>query len=79
MAPWPQCCTTVGLVCSRSAARPGSRKVPCYLLPPPAAGEFLMVTWVIRKAAESQQAAAEATKRIAALRTSASRKAWQPY
>jgi len=41
--------------------------------------EFLMVTWVIQKAAESGQAATEATKRIAALRTGASRKDWQPY
>ena len=41
--------------------------------------EFLMVTWVIQKAAESAQAAAEAAKRIAALRTGASRKNWQPY
>jgi len=41
--------------------------------------EFLMVTWVIQKAPESSQAAAEATKRIAALRTGASRKNWQPY
>jgi len=41
--------------------------------------EFLMVIWVIQKAAESGQAAAEATKRIAALRTGASRKDWQPY
>jgi aminoglycoside phosphotransferase (APT) family kinase protein len=41
--------------------------------------EFLMVTWVIQKAAESDQAAAEAAKRIAALRTGASRKDWQPY
>jgi aminoglycoside phosphotransferase (APT) family kinase protein len=41
--------------------------------------EFLMVTWVIQKAAESEQSAAEATKRIAALRTGASRKDWQPY
>jgi aminoglycoside phosphotransferase (APT) family kinase protein len=41
--------------------------------------EFLMVTWVIQKAAESAQAAAEAVKRIAALRTGASRKDWQPY
>jgi aminoglycoside phosphotransferase (APT) family kinase protein len=41
--------------------------------------EFLMVTWVIQKAPESEQAAAEATKRIAALRTGASRKDWQPY
>ena len=41
--------------------------------------EFLMVTWVIQKAAESAQAAAEARKRIATLRTGASRKDWQPY
>jgi Ser/Thr protein kinase RdoA (MazF antagonist) len=41
--------------------------------------EFLMVTWVIQKAPESGQAAAEAAKRIAALRTGASRKDWQPY
>jgi len=41
--------------------------------------EFLMVTWVIQKAPESEQAAAEATKRIIALRNGASRKDWQPY
>ena len=41
--------------------------------------EFLMVTWVIQKAPESEQAAAEAAKRIEALCTSASRKDWQPY
>jgi aminoglycoside phosphotransferase (APT) family kinase protein len=41
--------------------------------------EFLMVTWVIQKASESQKAAAEARKRISALRTGASRKDWQPY
>jgi hypothetical protein len=40
--------------------------------------EFLMVTWVIQKAAGSGQAAAEAAKRIAALRTGASRGDWQP-
>ena len=39
----------------------------------------LMVTWMIQKAPESEQAAAEAAKRIAALRTGASRKEWQPY
>jgi len=44
-----------------------------------AAREFLMVTWVIQKAPESGQAAAEAAKRIAALRTGASRNDWQPY
>jgi aminoglycoside phosphotransferase (APT) family kinase protein len=41
--------------------------------------EFLMVTWVIQKAAESDQVAAEAHKRITALRTGASRTDWQPY
>jgi aminoglycoside phosphotransferase (APT) family kinase protein len=41
--------------------------------------EFLMVTWIIQKAPESGQAAAEAAKRLAALRTGASRKDWQPY
>lgn len=41
--------------------------------------EFLMITWVIQKAPESAQAAAEAANRIAALRTGASRKDWQPY
>lgn len=41
--------------------------------------EFLMVTWIIQKADESEQAAAEAGKRIQALRTGASRKDWQPY
>jgi aminoglycoside phosphotransferase (APT) family kinase protein len=41
--------------------------------------EFLMVTWLIQKAPEDAQAAAEAAKRIAALRTGASRQDWQPY
>ena len=41
--------------------------------------EFLMVSWLIQKAAESTEAAAEAGKRIAALRTGGSRKDWQPY
>jgi aminoglycoside phosphotransferase (APT) family kinase protein len=41
--------------------------------------EFLMVTWVIQKAGESELVAAEASKRIAALRTGASRKDWEPY
>lgn len=41
--------------------------------------EFLMVTWLIQKAAENDRAAAEARKRISALRTGASRKDWQPY
>jgi aminoglycoside phosphotransferase (APT) family kinase protein len=41
--------------------------------------EFLMVTWLIQKAPESDQAATEACKRISALRTGASRKDWQPF
>lgn len=41
--------------------------------------EFLMITWVIQKAGESERVAAEASKRIAALRTGASRKNWEPY
>ena len=41
--------------------------------------EFLMVTWLIQKAAESDQATSEARNRISALRTGASRKDWQPY
>jgi len=41
--------------------------------------EFLMVTWILQKADESEQVAAEVGKRIAALRTGASRKDWQPY
>ena len=41
--------------------------------------EFLMVTWVIQKAAEGAQVAAEPRKRISALRTGASRTDWQPY
>jgi thiamine kinase-like enzyme len=41
--------------------------------------EFLMVTWVIQKAGESPRVAAEARKRIIALRTGASRKDWEPY
>jgi aminoglycoside phosphotransferase (APT) family kinase protein len=41
--------------------------------------EFLMVTWVIQEAKEIPQVAAEAGKRIAALRKGASRKDWQPY
>jgi len=41
--------------------------------------EFLMVTWLIQKAPEDAQTATEATKRITALRTGASRKNWQPY
>jgi aminoglycoside phosphotransferase (APT) family kinase protein len=40
--------------------------------------EFLMITWIIQKAGESPDIAAEASKRIDALRTGASRKDWQP-
>jgi aminoglycoside phosphotransferase (APT) family kinase protein len=41
--------------------------------------EFLMVTWVIQKAGESQRIAAETDKRIRALRSGVSRKDWEPY
>jgi aminoglycoside phosphotransferase (APT) family kinase protein len=41
--------------------------------------EFLMVPWVIQQAGESPRVAAEARKRISALRTGASRKDWKPY
>lgn len=41
--------------------------------------EFLMVTWIIQGAATSRRVAAEASKRIAALRTGTSRKDWEPY
>ena len=41
--------------------------------------EFLMVPWVIQQAGESPRMAAEARKRISALRTGASRKDWEPY
>jgi aminoglycoside phosphotransferase (APT) family kinase protein len=41
--------------------------------------EFLMVTWLIQQASDSDRIAAEASKRIAALRTGASRKNWKPY
>jgi hypothetical protein len=41
--------------------------------------EFLMVTWLIRKANESERIATEASKRIAAFRTGLSRKDWKPY
>jgi aminoglycoside phosphotransferase (APT) family kinase protein len=40
--------------------------------------EFLMVTWVITKAEESQQVADEASKRIESLREGTSRKNWAP-
>jgi Ser/Thr protein kinase RdoA (MazF antagonist) len=41
--------------------------------------EFLMVTWVIQKAGDDERVAAEASKRIATLRTGGSRKDWNPY
>jgi hypothetical protein len=41
--------------------------------------ELLMVTWLIQKAAEDDRAAAEASRRIADLRSGARRKNWQPY
>lgn len=41
--------------------------------------EFLMITWVIQGAKENESVAAEAAKRIAAFRTGANRKDWQPY
>lgn len=41
--------------------------------------EFLMVTWLVQKAGESQRIAAEASKRITALRSGGSRKDWKPY
>jgi aminoglycoside phosphotransferase (APT) family kinase protein len=44
-----------------------------------AARELLMVTWVIQRAKENPRVATEAAKRIAALRTGASRRDWQPY
>jgi aminoglycoside phosphotransferase (APT) family kinase protein len=40
--------------------------------------EFLMVTWVVTKADESQRVADEASKRIESIRTGASRKDWAP-
>jgi aminoglycoside phosphotransferase (APT) family kinase protein len=43
------------------------------------AREFLMVTWLSQKANESERTAAEARKRISALRTGASRRDWLPY
>lgn len=41
--------------------------------------EFLMVTWILQKADESELIANEANKRILALRTGTSRMDWQPY
>ncbi|MGI5322046.1 phosphotransferase family protein [Actinomadura nitritigenes] len=41
--------------------------------------EFLMVTWLAQKADESEETAAEATKRIETLRTGGSRRDWKPW
>lgn len=41
--------------------------------------EFLMITWIIQRAKGDVRVAAEAAKRIAALRKGTSRKDWQPY
>lgn len=41
--------------------------------------EFLMVTWILQKARESEKIAAEVRKRISVLRTGGSRKDWEPY
>lgn len=41
--------------------------------------EFIMVTWMILKAGETERNAAEARKRVNALRTGQSRKDWDPF
>jgi Ser/Thr protein kinase RdoA (MazF antagonist) len=41
--------------------------------------EFAMVTWIVQKADENEQTAAEARKRVDAMRTGASRKDWLPF
>ncbi|WP_345429253.1 aminoglycoside phosphotransferase family protein [Actinoallomurus vinaceus] len=41
--------------------------------------EFLMVTWLSQKAGDDERAAAEARKRISALRAGSDRRDWQPY
>lgn len=41
--------------------------------------EFIMVTWMVLKAAESVRTSAEARKRLHALRTGGSRKDWDPF
>jgi aminoglycoside phosphotransferase (APT) family kinase protein len=41
--------------------------------------EFIMVTWMILKADETDRTSAEARKRLNALRTGASRKDWDPF
>jgi aminoglycoside phosphotransferase (APT) family kinase protein len=41
--------------------------------------EFAMVTWVVQKASENERTAAEARKRVDAIRAGASRKDWLPF
>jgi Ser/Thr protein kinase RdoA (MazF antagonist) len=41
--------------------------------------EFIMVTWIVSKADEDERTAAEARKRLNALRTGASREDWGPF
>jgi len=41
--------------------------------------EFIQVTWMIQKARENEKTAAEARKRVDALRSGASRKDWLPF
>ena len=41
--------------------------------------EFIMVTWIVSKAGESERTSAEARKRVDALRTGSSRKDWGPF
>jgi hypothetical protein len=41
--------------------------------------EFILVTWMVQKACEKKETAAEARKRVDALRTGASRKNWLPF
>ena len=43
------------------------------------AREFIQVTWMIQKAGESEKTSAEAAKRLAALKSGASRKDWCPF
>ena len=43
------------------------------------AREFIQVTWMIQKATETEKTAAEARKRLSALRDGTSRKDWLPF
>ena len=43
------------------------------------AREFIQATWMIQKATENEKTAAEASKRLSALRSGASRKDWLPF